>query len=52
MPSEESEENETGEHISKEDVRELVEMFSSLLEAYGSFASTLGKNPETTRRSL
>ena len=43
MPSEENEEEKTEEEVTREDIKNLVEMFSHLLDAYGSFADTLGK---------
>ena len=46
MPSKETEE-EKEEEVTKEDIKNLVEMFSHLLESYGSFADSLGKVQKT-----
>lgn len=43
MPSKEVEEREETEEVPVEMVKDLVEMFRYLLDAYGSFANTLGK---------
>ena len=43
MRSEETEGKEQEKELSREEIEDLVEMFRYLLDAYGSFADTIGK---------
>lgn len=43
MSNEGIEEKKTEEEVTREDIKNLVEMFGHLLSAYGSFADSLGK---------